>query len=202
MDHRGWLVNLKLSKYVLLNCLKGPTHTKLGFVFLPTPQHVIDILRLGLDETVQIPLGDHGWVRATLTLRMHPGGNLPIVGKRANEPDVAEFISALAAGNNAQLMVVASASTAASITLALVAAAHQTGGRVVCIKPGLEELQLSKQALGNSASNVEFVMGEAQNVLLNQYREADFVVIDCNLDSHEGISQQCKRAGDLTALSF
>ena len=30
-------------------------------------------------------------------------------GKRGKEPDVAEFISAIAAGNNAQLMMVSSA---------------------------------------------------------------------------------------------
>ncbi|OIT26878.1 hypothetical protein A4A49_57320 [Nicotiana attenuata] len=53
------------------------------------------------------------------------------MGKRATEPNGAEFISALAAGNNVQLMVVAYANVADSTTLALVAAAQQTGGRVV-----------------------------------------------------------------------
>ncbi|XP_021677858.1 uncharacterized protein LOC110662986 isoform X2 [Hevea brasiliensis] len=51
------------------------------------------------------------------------------MGKRSKEPDMAEFISALAAGNNAQLMVVASARVAGSTTLPLVAAAQQTGGQ-------------------------------------------------------------------------
>lgn len=108
-------------------------------------------------------------------------------GQKAKEPDVAEFISALAAGNNAQLMVVACASAANSTTLALVAAAHQTGGRVVCILRGHEELQLSKQVLGFDACHVEFVIGEAQILLLTHYSEADFVLIDCNLENHEGI---------------
>ncbi|KAG6754408.1 hypothetical protein NC652_030174 [Populus alba x Populus x berolinensis] len=109
------------------------------------------------------------------------------MGQRANEPDVAEFISALAAGNNAHLMVVACASAAATTSLALVAAAHQTGGRVVCILPGHQELQLSKKILGYDACHVEFVIGEAQSLLLTHYSEADFVLIDCNLENHEAI---------------
>ncbi|MBD4782395.1 DUF1442 domain-containing protein, partial [Xanthomonas citri pv. citri] len=48
------------------------------------------------------------------------------MGKMANDTDVAEFISAIAAGNNAQLMVVVGATTARSTTLGLVAAAEQT----------------------------------------------------------------------------
>ncbi|XP_075079411.1 uncharacterized protein LOC107820947 [Nicotiana tabacum] len=53
------------------------------------------------------------------------------MGKRAIEPNEAEFISALAVGNNVQLMVVACANVADSTTRALAAAAQQTGGRVV-----------------------------------------------------------------------
>ncbi|KAK6250474.1 Protein of unknown function DUF1442 - like 5 [Theobroma cacao] len=109
------------------------------------------------------------------------------MGQKAKEPNVAEFVSALAAGNNAQLMVVAYATAANSTAFALVAAASQTGGHVVCIVPGIEELQLSKKILGYDASHVEFVVGEAQNLLLSHYREADFVLIDCNLENHEGI---------------
>ncbi|KAA8533831.1 hypothetical protein F0562_031348 [Nyssa sinensis] len=120
------------------------------------------------------------------------------MGKNAKEPDAAEFISALAAGNNAQLMVVACASgstAGCSTTLALVAAAYQTGGRVVCILPGLEELHLSKQALGNNASHVEFVTGDAQSLLFHDYRQADFVVIDCNLENHEAIIRAMQASG-------
>ncbi|KOM38231.1 hypothetical protein LR48_Vigan03g161300 [Vigna angularis] len=42
-------------------------------------------------------------------------------GQKAKEPAVAEFIAALAAGNNAQLMVVACAGAADSTTLMVVA---------------------------------------------------------------------------------
>lgn len=113
-----------------------------------------------------------------------------IQGKREEEDqglDVAEFISAMAAGNNARLMVVACAGAVDSTTLALVAAAHQTGGRVICILPGLDQLRLSKQAFGHDASRVEFVVGEAQNLLSTDYLEADFVLIDCHLGNHEDI---------------
>ena len=117
-------------------------------------------------------------------------------GQKCKEPDVAEFISALAAGNNAQLMVVACGGAADSTTLALVTAAHQTGGQVICIVPGHEELRASKIALGRMASHqVQFMVGEAQEVLLEHYDQAaDFVLIDCNLENHEEILR-FKRVG-------
>ncbi|KAI3458265.1 hypothetical protein Pfo_014928 [Paulownia fortunei] len=109
------------------------------------------------------------------------------MGKSAKEPNGAEFISALAAGNNVQFMVVACSGAADSTTLALVAAAQQTGGRIICILRGLEELHSSKVTLGMNASNVEFVIGDAKELLLNSYKESDFVAIDCNLENHEAI---------------
>ncbi|XXG43152.1 hypothetical protein AAC387_Pa01g3257 [Persea americana] len=106
------------------------------------------------------------------------------MGKKAKEPDMSEFISALAAGSNAQLMVEVCDGIADATTLALVAAAQQTGGRVVCIRTGLDELHSSKQALGKEANCVEFIMGDAQLLLLNDYLGADFVLIDCNMVGH------------------
>ncbi|KAI3519545.1 hypothetical protein L1887_08749 [Cichorium endivia] len=106
----------------------------------------------------------------------------------ANEPDVADSISAIAAGNNAQLMVVVGAATACRSTfLGLVTAAEQTGGHVISIFSRKEDLQSSKQALGSDASRVGFVVGDAETLLLNNYRNADLVVIDCNLENHERI---------------
>ncbi|KAE8694238.1 40S ribosomal protein S13 [Hibiscus syriacus] len=106
---------------------------------------------------------------------------------KAKEPNVAEFISALAAGNNAQLMVAAYPGAADYTSLALVAAANHTGGRVVCILPGIEQLQISKKILGYDACHIEFVVGETQDLLVSKYEEADFVLMDCNLEDHEGI---------------
>ncbi|PHT87104.1 hypothetical protein T459_09210 [Capsicum annuum] len=112
------------------------------------------------------------------------------MGKRTTEPNGAEFISALAAGNNAQIMVAACANVADSTSLALVAAAQQTGGRVVCILRGVEQLHLSKMALGTNSSHLEFVVANSQALemlLPNYYKDADFIAVDCNIQNHEEI---------------
>ncbi|KAM0935246.1 putative S-adenosyl-L-methionine-dependent methyltransferase [Dioscorea sansibarensis] len=108
-------------------------------------------------------------------------------GNNGMEPDVAEFISAMAAGSGARLMVDVCADTAGSTTLALIAAAQQTGGRVVCIVPGADELQSSVISLGTQAENVELVMGDARELLMGEYRGADFVLVDCDLADHERV---------------
>ena len=71
--------------------------------------------------------------------------------------------------------------------LALVAAAHQTGGQVICIAPTRIELQSSKHALKSDASFVKFVIGNPHDLLLNECKEADFFLIDCGLEDYEGI---------------
>ncbi|KAJ4844946.1 hypothetical protein Tsubulata_019062 [Turnera subulata] len=123
-------------------------------------------------------------------------------GKRGKDLDEAEFISAIAAGNNAQLMVTvaASAATARSITLPLVAAAHQTKGLVVCILPPTLSNSCAPppNGLGHYPENVKFVTGDAKTLLMNDYKGADFVAIDCNIDdrveifraAHESASQK------------
>ncbi|KAE9589710.1 hypothetical protein Lal_00021550 [Lupinus albus] len=115
------------------------------------------------------------------------------MGQKTREPNVAEFISALAAGNNAQVMVMACAGAADSTTLALVAAAHQTGGKVICIVSSHKDLNASKSALGILALKVQFIVGQAQQLLLDLYDAADFVLIDCDLDSHEEILKSVQK---------
>ncbi|XP_021748641.1 uncharacterized protein LOC110714438 [Chenopodium quinoa] len=115
------------------------------------------------------------------------------MGKRGKEPDVAEFISALAGGNNAQFMVEVCGSIAGPTTLGLVAAAQQTGGRVVCILPGSTELQASKSQLSRYLDHVEFVIGDPLDLLTNQFKSADFVTIDCNIDGHEVIFKTAQK---------
>ncbi|KAL8539626.1 hypothetical protein ACS0TY_001292 [Phlomoides rotata] len=114
--------------------------------------------------------------------------------KSGKEPNGAEFISALAAGNNAQFMVVACGGTADSTAVALVAAAQQTGGRIVCIVGGEEELRSSKASL--QGSNIEFVTGDANKLLSSSYRESDFIAIDCNLEKHEEIISRLQEKGN------
>ncbi|KAG4169755.1 hypothetical protein ERO13_A12G101700v2 [Gossypium hirsutum] len=108
------------------------------------------------------------------------------MGKRGKEPDVSEFISAMAAGNNAQLMVMTCAGVAGSTALALIAAARQTGGKVVCILNSLDDYVALKTALGNYRGSLTFVIGDAKMVL-NDYKTADFVLIDCNIDGHKEV---------------
>ncbi|XP_058749002.1 uncharacterized protein LOC131621954 [Vicia villosa] len=106
--------------------------------------------------------------------------------EKAKEPSVAEFISALAAGNNAQLMVVACAGAADSTTLALIAAANQTNGNVICVVPNNQDLIASKNFLGADSNKVKFMIGKGAEEL-DVLSTADFVVIDCNLVNHEEI---------------
>ncbi|KAE9617227.1 putative S-adenosyl-L-methionine-dependent methyltransferase [Lupinus albus] len=126
------------------------------------------------------------------------------MSQRAKEPAVAEFISALAAGNNAQVMVVACATVVDSTTLALVAAANQTGGLVVCIVQSNEELKASKNVLGMFSCQVQFIVGDAKDILLNQYEAADFVLIDCNLVNHQEIfrSIQCRKQNGTVVVGY
>lgn len=124
----------------------------------------------------------------------HQQQNLFLQGNSTMEPDVAEFISAMAAGNGARLMVEVCAVSAGSTTLALVSAAHQTGGRVVCIVPGQDELQASVMQLGREAmERVEMVVGDAGEMLAGVYRRADFVVVDCDVEKHERVFEVAER---------
>ncbi|XP_030471023.2 uncharacterized protein LOC115689169 [Syzygium oleosum] len=122
------------------------------------------------------------------------------MGKRGKEPDSAEFISALAAGNNARLMVMVpsphGAVEDASMTLALVAAAHQTGGRVVHVSPGLDESRASRDALGPHARRVEFLVGKPRTLLLDELRGADFVLLDCRGDDPRGVFEAAREGGE------
>ncbi|KAF8047793.1 hypothetical protein N665_2827s0001, partial [Sinapis alba] len=111
--------------------------------------------------------------------------------QRTKEPNVAEFISALAAGNNARKIAVACAGAAnADILVALIAAANETRGQVVCVLRGIEELIISKKVLEPSEIHqIRFVVGEASdNILISDhFGEADFVLVDCNLENHQDI---------------
>ncbi|CAA3005756.1 uncharacterized protein LOC111393837 [Olea europaea var. sylvestris] len=127
------------------------------------------------------------------------------MGEKAKEPNGVEFISALAAGNNAQIMVMACAGSADSTTLALAAAAQQTGGRVICILSSIQDGYLSGTTQGINADNVEFVTGDVKYLLINDYKEADFVAIDCNLENYEGIirlTQESARCNNTIVLGY
>ncbi|KAL3536706.1 hypothetical protein ACH5RR_000072 [Cinchona calisaya] len=105
------------------------------------------------------------------------------------EPESTEFISALAAGMSAQLMVEVSSEVSQS-TVALAAAARQTGGRVVCILPELK-LNESQQVIDNSGLHdmVEFKTGDPFEVLPN-YENIDFSLLDCKSDDYNQLLQK------------
>ncbi|WCJ22863.1 hypothetical protein M5689_004929 [Euphorbia peplus] len=116
------------------------------------------------------------------------------MGKQGKEPDTAEFISALAAGNNAKHMIIASSTFSESITLSLIAAAHQTNGNVICILPSKSELQASKKALEPYKNRVKILMGDAKTLLTEHSKEADFVLIDCKIEDFEGVFKDAQES--------
>lgn len=130
--------------------------------------------------------------------------------ERGREPDVAEFVSALAAGNNSQLMVIAGGTSPHSTAQALVAAGHQTGGRVICILPTLQASQnlLGLMGLGfNNGPKIEFVVGDPKRLLTTQYDNADFVLVDCSLHNHHDIlsavvSNNNKQNGNIVVVGY
>ncbi|XP_074572332.1 uncharacterized protein LOC141828847 [Curcuma longa] len=109
------------------------------------------------------------------------------LGNKAAEPDVAAFVSALAAGSGSRLLVDVPAGPAGPTMLALLTAAQQTGGRAACIVRGPEELRASIEFLGpEHAARVNLVVGDAARLLLGGggLGGADFVLVDCRLENH------------------
>ncbi|KAK9145478.1 hypothetical protein Sjap_005381 [Stephania japonica] len=100
------------------------------------------------------------------------------------EPESSEFISALAAGMNAKLIVEVSSDVSPS-TIALAAAARQTGGRVICILPEDKTQNQSKKVIKESGLKdvVEFKVGDPVE-MLSHYENIDFSLIDCNTDDY------------------
>lgn len=105
------------------------------------------------------------------------------------EPKSSEFISALAAGMSAKLMVEVTCEVSTS-TVALAAAARQTGGKVVCIVPEIT-LNESRQTIQDSGLNdmVEFRTGNPIEVL-PKYENIDFSVVDCQTDDNRKLLQK------------
>lgn len=111
------------------------------------------------------------------------------------EPDAAAFISAMVAGTNARLIVIACADTVEATVFALTAAARQTGGKVVCITEGH---QLSK-----TAAEVEHVAGNAEHLISSMYTEADCIIVDCTISNSQRILKTAKTsAGNAILLGY
>jgi predicted O-methyltransferase YrrM len=110
---------------------------------------------------------------------------LPKAERHRNlEPASAEFICALACGCGARRLLEIGGSSGLS-TIALAAAARQTGGRLVSI-----EIEPARQALARQrlkelelADHVDFVLADAGRVL-GQYDALELVLIDCEKDDY------------------
>ncbi|KAJ9681204.1 hypothetical protein PVL29_020196 [Vitis rotundifolia] len=94
-----------------------------------------------------------------------------------------EFISALAAGMKAKLIVEVTSGVSPS-TIALAAAARQTGGRLVCILPE-RVLDESTKVIKDSGLRdmVEFKTGDPYE-LLPRYEKIDFSFVDCKTENY------------------
>jgi len=100
------------------------------------------------------------------------------------EPASAEFICALAAGCGARSLLEIGGSSGLS-TIALAAAARQTGGRLVSIEIERRRQQESREriAMLGLADHVEFVLADAATTL-GRYQDLEFVLIDCEKDDY------------------
>ncbi|XP_031125240.1 uncharacterized protein LOC116027669 [Ipomoea triloba] len=94
------------------------------------------------------------------------------------ESSVAELISAMAAGWNAQLIVETwskGSGTATSVGLAV--AGHHAGGRHVCVVPDQESREAYGAAMQSAGVSPEILVGEAEEVM-EGLEGIDFLVVD------------------------
>jgi predicted O-methyltransferase YrrM len=101
------------------------------------------------------------------------------------EPPSAEFVCALAAGVGAKRLLEIGGSSGLS-TIALAAAARQTGGRLVSIEvePMRQSLAGSRLAALGLGGWVDLVLADATDVLA-RYAALEFVLVDCEKDDYE-----------------
>src|SRR5579862_8185047 len=127
---------------------------------------------LGAKERAEI---DRLWARK---LEQDAQG-LPQLERHRNlEPPSADFIHALAAGIQAKRILEIGGSSGIS-TIALAAAARQTGGRLVSIEQEPLRQRDAQQTLSglNLAQYVDFILADAATVIPRQ-AELDFALID------------------------
>jgi predicted O-methyltransferase YrrM len=111
--------------------------------------------------------------------------DLPQAARCRNlEPDSAELITALASGSHATRLLEIGGSSGIS-TIALAAAARQTGGRLVSLEIEPARQAESKRTLGDLglAEHVDYVLADAGTVL-HQYDGLQFVLIDCEKEDY------------------
>ena len=110
---------------------------------------------------------------------------LPKAERHRNlEPASAEFICALAGGCGAHRLLEIGGSSGLS-TIALAAAARQTGGRLVSLEIEPTRQELARQHLKELelADHVDFVLADAGQVL-GRYQALELVLIDCEKEDY------------------
>jgi predicted O-methyltransferase YrrM len=110
------------------------------------------------------------------------------------EPASAEFICALAEGCGARRLLEIGGSSGLS-TIALAAAARQTGGRLTSIEIEPSRQALARRRLGELglAAQVDFVRADAGTVI-GQYEAVEFALIDCEKEDYERFLAQLRLA--------
>jgi predicted O-methyltransferase YrrM len=110
---------------------------------------------------------------------------LPQAERHRNlEPASAELVCALAAGIGARRLLEVGGSSGLS-TIALAAAARETGGRLVSIEvePKRQSRARSRLAMLGLERWVDFVLADAADVLAH-YDALEFVLLDCEKDDY------------------
>ncbi|XP_073004029.1 uncharacterized protein [Typha latifolia] len=104
-------------------------------------------------------------------------------GSALMEPKCMEFISALAAGNRARLLLNVECGGFSPLTLALAVAARHGGGRLVCIRADQQDAQdIEKHTERFDLGDVsEIEMGEPREVV-KRYEDVEFAVVDRNVE--------------------
>jgi predicted O-methyltransferase YrrM len=117
------------------------------------------------------------------------------------EPPSAEFVCALAAGIGARRLLEIGGSSGLS-TIALAAAARQTGGRLVSleIEPSRQSLAAARLGALGLGGWVDFVLGDAGDVL-GKYDALDFVLLDCEKDDYERFLSQLRLASGAVVVA-
>ncbi|KAK7264450.1 hypothetical protein RJT34_32059 [Clitoria ternatea] len=117
------------------------------------------------------------------------------------ESGVAELVSAMAAGWNAQLIVETWSSEggvmATSMGLAI-ARAH-TGGRHVCIVPDERSRSEYAESMGELGMSAEIVLGEAEEVM-EGLEGIDFLVVDSRCRNFSRVLRLAKLSGNGAVL--
>ncbi|XP_012080180.1 uncharacterized protein LOC105640471 [Jatropha curcas] len=103
------------------------------------------------------------------------------------EPKCMEFISALAAGKKAKLMVEITTEGVTPLTMALAVAAKHTGGKLICFLIHHQDFKKCKNHIQNNHQDlenvIEFVFGNIFQVVMH-YKNIDFLVMDGRLEDN------------------